>query len=91
MAKKLVRYSEMPHSTLLARIGQTRQVGANRTKRLSQLKDAFRVVRPYLVKGANIIIVDDVVTTGASLEEAAKKLKSAGAKSVSALAFCHKQ
>ena len=37
---------------------------------------------------AKILLVDDILTTGATLEEAAKTLKNVGAKSVYALTLC---
>jgi predicted amidophosphoribosyltransferase len=51
------------------------------------LCNAYKVVRPELVRGARIILVDDVVTTGATLEVAAAALKSASAKRVEAAVF----
>lgn len=76
---------------VLVRLGQNRQVGATRSQRQSQMTDAFRVVRPQEVTGRRIILVDDVVTTGASLEAAARTLKLAGASRVDAIVFAQKQ
>jgi predicted amidophosphoribosyltransferase len=42
------------------------------------------------VAGRNILLVDDVVTTGATLGAATKALKAAGAKHVDALVFAKK-
>lgn len=71
----------------LLRLGQQQQHTATRTQRLSQLAQAYAVPRPELVAGKNIILVDDVITTGATLEAAARALKTAGAKRVSAIVF----
>ena len=60
---------------------------ASRQQRLSQLEEAFRVIRPERINGAHVLLVDDVITTGATLEAAATILKRAGAKQVSALVF----
>lgn len=73
-----------------ARTTQSRQVGADRHLRKTQLRGAFIIVRPNLVKGANIIMIDDVVTTGGSLEALAAELKTAGAKTISAAVFAQK-
>ena len=60
-----------------------------RKRRLNNLKDCFFIKNPGLVKGRNIIIFDDVVTTGATIKEARKTLKSAGAKKVIAFTLAH--
>ncbi|MCR4284023.1 MAG: ComF family protein [Parcubacteria group bacterium] len=52
----------------------------DRTKRLKNLKGSFRVESPEKVKDKNIILVDDVSTTGATLHEATSVLKKAGAR-----------
>lgn len=90
IAKSLSRKSGLTHISLLARYGQSRQVGASRQQRTSQLKGAFRPLRRQHIKGRNIIIVDDILTTGATIEEAARALKKAGAKTVSAAVFSQK-
>lgn len=53
-----------------------------REKRLQNLKGTFRVSRPELIRGKNIILVDDVATTGATLSEARRVLKKSGAKEI---------
>lgn len=54
-------------------------------ERKKNIKGAFVVKRPELVKNKNIILVDDIFTTGITLDECAKVLKKAGAISVRAL------
>ncbi len=61
----------------------------NRTERLKNLRDAFAVTRPELIRGRNIILVDDVATTGATISEAKKVLKQAGAKKVIGATVAH--
>jgi len=48
-------------------------------KRFSNMRGAFRVRRPQQLKGARVLLVDDVLTTGATCSEAAVVLKKAGA------------
>lgn len=74
----------------LARISQSRQVGASRRRRFTQLETAFKLVSTELVKDKQILLVDDVVTTGATLETSARLLKRAGAKEINAVVFAQK-
>lgn len=90
LARSLSSYQQIPALSLLARHGQTRQVGARRSERRIQLQGAFRVIRPDLITRQHIVLVDDVVTTGATLEEAARVLKQAGAKRIDAIVFAQK-
>ncbi len=54
----------------------------DRGKRLENLKNAFSVKNPELVKNKVILVVDDVSTTGATILEARRALRRAGAKEV---------
>ncbi len=53
--------------------------------RRRNLGGAFRVRRPERIRGRSILLLDDVYTTGATLEELARTLLSAGARKVSAI------
>ena len=88
IARALAGQTGFKYFNCLAREGQSHQVGASRQVRLSQLRNSFRVKGP--VKHVNIILIDDVVTTGATFESAATTLKSAGANKVLGLAFVNK-
>jgi len=61
------------------------QVGLSATQRHANLEGAFGVRRTMQ---GTVVIVDDVVTTGATLNSAAKALKLAGAQRIFALALC---
>lgn len=66
----------------LRRARHTRsQVGLTLEERKQNLKNAF-LAAPKLVAGKNILVVDDVCTTGATLTEAACALSEAGARSI---------
>jgi len=56
-----------------------------REKREQNLKGAFRVVRPRLVKDRHVVVIDDVMTTGATLQSIGRELKKSGASSVCAI------
>jgi ComF family protein len=70
----------------LKRVRHTRpQTGLDTAVRRKNLKNAFQVTDPGRVKDAHILLVDDVYTTGATCNEAAKVLLKAGACRVDAL------
>ena len=53
-----------------------------RKERLLNLGQVFRVLHPLFVRGKSILLVDDIFTTGATLEEAAKVLRESGASGI---------
>jgi len=69
-------------SCLVRRSGGDSQAGLSRTARRRNLKGRFRA-RP--VAGRAVLLIDDVVTTGATLEAAAAALRAAGARTIIAL------
>jgi ComF family protein len=62
--------------------------GLSRTERFENIKGAFIAARPDMIACKNIMIVDDIYTTGATLEECARTLKLHGADNVCAFTFC---
>ncbi|MCL5017463.1 MAG: ComF family protein [Patescibacteria group bacterium] len=56
-------------------------------ERMKNVKDCFALIDPNEVKNKNIILVDDVFTTGSTINEAVKNLKQAGAKKIIAFVF----
>jgi ComF family protein len=69
-------------SSLLLRVKNTRpQTELKREARLANVKGAFQIdpLRAPAVKGRRVVLVDDVMTSGASLFTAAQALRSAGA------------
>ncbi|KKS77544.1 MAG: Phosphoribosyltransferase [Parcubacteria group bacterium GW2011_GWC1_43_11b] len=63
----------------------------DRTERLENLADAFVLKKNagQMVRGRTILLIDDVVTTGATLTELRRLLLGAGAKKVLAITFAH--
>lgn len=57
----------------------------DKQKRNQNVKGAFVVVSPKKVRGKTILLVDDILTTGSTLEECSRVLKQAGAERVLAL------
>ena len=58
------------------------QVNLNREQRLQNMKGVFQTQHTEEIQGKTILLVDDVYTTGATMEECCRVLKKAGAKKV---------
>jgi ComF family protein len=58
------------------------RIGMDQKARELTVKNAFEVVRPKLIEGKNVLLVDDVLTSGATASSCAKVLKKSGASSV---------
>jgi ComF family protein len=58
------------------------QIELSAEDRRSNLKGAFAVSRPDMVSGKRVLLLDDVMTTGSTVNECAKVLKKANAASV---------
>ncbi len=77
-------------SGLLLRIKDTpAQSTQNRLERGANLQGAFTVdpLQSHLIRGRRLVLVDDVMTTGATLFEAAHALRASGAAHVTAIVF----
>jgi ComF family protein len=73
---------------LVCRRNIQRQHELNTTERRKNVRGAFRKSWGYDVRGANILLVDDVLTTGATANEIARVLRDAGAAAVSVAVVC---
>jgi len=58
------------------------QTGLTRHQRRENVRGAFAVAQPDIVKGREVLVVDDVYTTGATVSECARVLRRAGASKV---------
>jgi ComF family protein len=87
IARQISIATGLEQADLLIRLGQSQQVGASRTQRQRQAEGTYRAKDLARISGRNILLIDDVVTTGATLAAAAKQLRRAGAKSVDGLVF----
>lgn len=86
-AELLARLDRAPLPGRLRRVKNTgRQVGRTMRDRRRNIADAFAYEGPEL-DGATILLVDDVVTTGATVEACARVLKDHGARAVHVAAF----
>ena len=84
LARYLGRQWKLPVLTnLLIRTKPTRpQTSLTRRERLKNLRRCFVVTSPSVIEGKHLLVVDDVFTTGTTVNECAKTLRKAGAQSV---------
>lgn len=61
------------------------RVGMDKKARAMTVKNAFEVVRPKLIEGNNVLLVDDIFTSGETASNCAKILKKNGAATVTVL------
>lgn len=81
LAKRFSMLSKRETASVLSRNHQRVQVGAGAKERRNNAKTAFVVNRP-IDTNAIYLLVDDVVTTGSTMNYAAKALRMAGVKHV---------
>lgn len=86
LASGLAAGAGIPLADLLEKTKVTcHQNELSRDRRLVNLKGAFKAKRGTGIKGSIILLIDDVMTTGETLNECAKTLLEAGAKEVRSL------
>jgi len=86
LARALARMVGLPELRTLRRaIATQTQVGLSDAKRQENVRNAFRCMNIELVAGKRILLIDDVMTTGATVASAAGALINAGAEKVSVM------
>jgi ComF family protein len=80
-------WKDLPQVTnAIARRRKTRQqTGLHRRERRENIRGAFSLVSGDAVDGKRVLLVDDVMTTGATVEECARVLRKGGARAVDVL------
>ncbi len=88
LSGKLARRARMHRSLLLAHTGKHDQRELDAAARLANMRDAF-VLQPSPLAAApsKVVLLDDVITTGATIYAAAECLRLAGVKEVYGLSF----
>ncbi len=76
-ANILSKITQVPvYNDILVKTKNTKQqVGLNRLLRYKNLKDCFDLMNTEVIQGKNVLLVDDVFTTGATMFECAKLLR----------------
>ncbi len=83
IAEKLSNVLNIPFINNIIKIKKTsRQQKLNLFQRKSNLKEAFKVRNNLLVSGKNILLIDDIWTTGTTLNEISTVLKKSGANNI---------
>ena len=87
LGKSLCSHLKVPFCTVLKRTDDAReQVGLTGEERRRNVEGTVKVVNGNAVSGKRVLVVDDVLTTGATVSECARVLKRAGALDVYAIA-----
>lgn len=91
LARILSRKFNLPLETkALKRIKETdSQANLKKNDRLKNIKGAFKIKNPKNIKGRTILLLDDVATTGTTLNEAARVLNKNGARRVWGIVIAH--
>jgi len=86
LGRELASGQKLGFCDALERIRYTvTQTHFDRRRRMRNLRDAFGLRQNATVRGKNLLLVDDVLTTGSTLDECARVLLAAGARSIHAL------
>lgn len=87
LARQLSAHCGVPADvTVLKRVRDTRPQGhLRRGQRQDNVRTAFRVTDPRRVAGLRVVLLDDVLTTGATVSACARALRAAGAADVAVL------
>lgn len=86
LAVILAETLSVPLSSALQRVRYTKtQTAFDRSDRMENLRDAFRLRRKASMRELRVLLVDDILTTGSTLSECARVLREAGAHSVYAV------
>lgn len=85
LARAIAGEKDWQLTSVLRRRHNRRQVGANRTQRFLQANSAYAIRQPELIRDKHVLLVDDVTTSGATLQAVAALLSRAGAARIDAV------
>jgi competence protein ComFC len=80
--EKILNIKFYPDFIIRKRNANAQSLAKNRNERLKNVKNAFEIINKEAFVDKTVLLVDDVVTTGATLNECARLLKEAGAAKV---------
>jgi ComF family protein len=73
---------QLDTATLIRARETASQTGLTRRQRRANVRGAFAVIAPERIRGRNVLLVDDVMTTGTTVNECARVLRRAGTKEI---------
>ena len=79
------------NTAVIRRVATRSQTNKGRFSRFENMKDVFQIVNDTALRGSHVLLVDDVLTTGATIESCAAVLNKCGVKklSIATLAFAN--
>ncbi len=91
LAREISRQINIPFcNTLTSKEKRTKQgLIINRKQRYKNMKSIFTITNKELIKNKNIIIIEDIITSGATATSAKNTLEKQGAKNVLVIAIAH--
>ena len=90
LARGVVQQTKIPLDlTITKAIRPTKKQGTlSPAQRRKNMRRAFQIRKPSLIQDQHLLLVDDVMTTGATLDELARNLRKSGAASVEVAVVC---
>ena len=88
VCREFARRRKINYIHLIDRKNNAHQIGAKKKQRIAQTKDLY-VCRQQLDESTTYVVIDDVVTTGATLEACAHALYMAGARKIAVVAIAY--
>ena len=89
IAREIARYMNIKYKNkcLIKQKDTIEQSKLNKNERKTNIQDAYRVIKKEKLFNKNVILLDDIYTTGSTVNECAKMLKKAGANRIGVLAI----
>jgi ComF family protein len=81
----LAKHKPVIRAAVRVRNTQSQTIAHSRAARVENVKDAFELTKPRAIAGKRVVVIDDVMTTGATIVSLARTLKAARPAQLSAL------